>query len=567
MRSLKKIFFAFTKKERIIFICAVAGAIVSFVVVMGIVFTSSTTAVPAAGGVYTEGVIGQPEYVNPVIASSETDLDLVKMVYSNLDDIADSITASPDLKTWDVRIKDGLTWQDGQQLTSDDIIFTVQSIENPDANSPLAASWQGVTANRVSELEVQFTLANPYAFFGDNLKNLYIIPKHIFAETPPGNWHLSDYNLKPVGSGPYEFSSYNKDRDGFVSSYSLTAWSGYSGTAPLIQNFNFHFFNDENSIVQSFNAGQIDGFGNVSPEDIATIQRPDNVFLWPTTGYYAVFFNQSNNIALQDPVVREALSVALDRNELVSSALGGNGTPEYGPIPQDSEYYTPIPVATSSAVSSTASSTATATSSVSAASVAESLLDNDGWAVSSSTGFRSKTIQSTVVPLTVNLTVPQIDFLATTAASLQTAWQAIGVQVNIVPDAPNDIVTNLIKNRNYEALLFGNVLGPSSDLYSFWDSSQRFSPGLNLSIYDNPKVDTLIETARASTSSAVIASDIANAQADIAADYPAIFLYSPDYVYVTNKNVQGVTASVLPDPSDRFLDIGTWYINTARVLK
>jgi len=168
----QKIFAALTKKERITFVLASAGTIVSFVVVMGIVIAQTTKAVPAAGGEYTEGMLGQPEYINPVIASSQTDLDLVKMVYSSLPDISDSITPSPDLKTWDVRLKQGLTWQDGQQLTSDDVIFTVQSIQNPDADSPLSESWQGVAVNRVSELELQFTLTKPYAFFGDTLDNL-----------------------------------------------------------------------------------------------------------------------------------------------------------------------------------------------------------------------------------------------------------------------------------------------------------------------------------------------------------------------------------------------------------
>jgi peptide/nickel transport system substrate-binding protein len=204
----KKIFAALTKKERTTFVLALAAALISFSIVAGFAIAQATKAVPAAGGEYTEGMLGQPEYINPVIASSQTDLDLVKMVYSNLSDISDSITPSADLKTWDVRLKQGLTWQDGEQLTSDDVVFTVNSIQNPDANSPLYQSWQGVTVSRVSELEVQFTLANPYAFFGDTLNNLYILPKHLFAETPPGNWHLSDYNLKPVGSGPYQFVSY-----------------------------------------------------------------------------------------------------------------------------------------------------------------------------------------------------------------------------------------------------------------------------------------------------------------------------------------------------------------------
>ncbi len=545
----KKVFAALTKKERITFVLALAGAVVSFAVVMGFVIAQTTRAVPTVGGEYTEGMLGQPEYINPVIASSQADLDLVKMVYSNLQDLSDSITPSADLKTWDVRLKQGLTWQDGQQLTSDDVIFTVQSIQNPDAKSPLAESWQGVTVNRVSELEVQFTLTNPYAFFGDTLDNLYILPKHLFADTPPGNWHLSDYNLKPVGSGPYQFVSYNKNSDGFISSYQLTAWNGTVEAHPLIQNFTIDFFNDENTLVQAFNDGMIDGFGNASPEDIAEITRPDNTFAWPTSAYYAVFFNQSVNLGLQDPAVREALSVAVDRNALINAALGGNGTPAYGPIPQGAQNYSAVTPVTSSAA------------------FAESLLDNAGWTMSSSSVFRSKTIKGVTVPLVVNLTVPQIDFLAKTASYLQTAWQAIGVQVNVIPVASNDIVNSLIPARNYESLLFGNVLGPSSDLYSFWDSSQDFAPGLNLSLYNNPTVNSLIERARQNTSSTAIANELAAAQADIVADYPAVFLYSPDYVYVSNKIVQGISPGFLTDPSDRFREVEGWYLNTARVLK
>jgi peptide/nickel transport system substrate-binding protein len=142
------------------------------------------------------------------------------------------------------------------------------------------------------------------------------------------------------------------------------------------------------------------------------------------------------------------------------------------------------------------------------------------------------------------------------------------VQVNITPDSSNDIVNNLIPARNYESLLFGNVLGPSSDLYSFWDSSQDFAPGLNLSLYNNSTVNLFIERARQNPNSASSSQELATAQADIVADYPAIFLYSPDYVYVTNKNVQGIsTSTLLIDPSDRFRAIESWYLNTARVLK
>jgi len=204
MAFFKKLFLSFTTRERIAFIVSSTATVISFFVVAGILIARATTAVPMAGGQFTEGIVGQPEYINPVIADSETDLDLVKLIFSNVPDIADGIQASPDGKTWTVRLKNNLYWQDGQKLTSDDVIFTVQAIQDPDADSPSAQNFAGITVSRVSELEVQFNLASPYAFFDDTLQNLYVIPKHIYADIPPGNWRLSDYNLKPVGSGPYQ---------------------------------------------------------------------------------------------------------------------------------------------------------------------------------------------------------------------------------------------------------------------------------------------------------------------------------------------------------------------------
>ena len=565
MTWFKKIFRVLSRGERVVFLIALVGALVSFVVVMSILFTNVTKAVPAVGGEYVEGVIGQPEYVNPVIAASETDLDLVKMVYSNLNDVADSITVSSDTRTWTVHLKDGLTWQDGQKLTSDDVVFTVQSIQNPDAHSPLYASWQGVAVSRMSELEVQFTLVNPYAFFADNLANLYLVPKHLFADTPPGNWHLSDYNLKPIGSGAYKFSSFEKNSDGFITGYNLEAWNG-NNSNPLIQNFNFQFVTDENALVAAFNNGQIDSFGNASPEDLSQIARPYDSFAWHTSGYYAVFFNQSKNLALQDPAVRLALASSLDRSSIVDQVLNNHGLPDAGPIPPDAANFALIRATSSLDLAST---TLTQAGWVFPdASAVASSSDASDTTVMPSPQFRSKTVKGSVIPLVVNLTVPQIDFLAKTAALLQSAWQSIGVQVNIMPDSATDIANQTIKNRDYEALLFGNVLGPSSDLYSFWDSSQRFYPGLNLAIYSNPKVDAAIEGARQQTSSTIIAADMATAQNDIVNDNPAIFLYSPDYVYVTNKNVQGIaTGTLLSDPSNRFRGVLSWYLNTARVLK
>ena len=552
MSFLKKIYFAFTKSERISFLAASAVAVLSFIVLASVFFVQTTKAVPAAGGEFTEGALGQPEYVNPVTAATQTDLDLMKMIYSNVFDIADGIQATSSGRIWTVRLKENLHWQDGQKLTSDDVIFTVQSIQNPDAHSPQFANWQNVTVNRVSELEVQFILPGPYAFFADSLKNLYIAPKHLFADAAPANWRLSEYDLKPIGSGPYQFVSFDRAPDGFIAGYHLAAWGGSFAAQPLIQNFDFAFFRNQSELVKSFNAGQIDGFLAASPGDLALIARPYNLFSWRTPGYYAVFWNESSNVALQDQNVRAALLMAVDRNALTSQVFGSHAAafavPDEGPIPPGAAYSADVQYPAPNIQD------------------ASDLLDAAGWHVASS-GVRMKTIQKASVPLAINLVVPQIDFLTQTADYLQTVWQQLGAQVTITPDSPNSIDADYIENRGYQAMLFGNVLGPSSDLYAFWDSSQRFSPGLNLAVYGNPKVDALIESARQTMNNASQTEEFAAAEQDIVNDNPAVFLFSPNDVYVAGKTIQGVTPDLLPDPSDRFREIPGWYLETARVLK
>ena len=546
MSFLKKLFIALTRAERKTLIIAVAVAVLSAALAIGTFVVVATKAVPAAGGSFTEGMVGQPEYVNPVTAQTEADRALVKLIYSNLPSIADSIQTSSDGKTWTVRLKPDLRWQDGQKLTSDDVIFTVQSIQNPDANSPLAAAWQGVAVSRTSELELTFSLANPYAFFSTNLDNLYITPKHLFADVPPGNWHFSEYNLKPIGSGSYEASSYDQRGNGFITKYHLVAWDGALHKA-LIQNFDIAFFPNQDDAIKGFNTAQIDGLA-VSPDDIASLNRPTDIFSWRTPSYYAVFLNQGANAALADPAARLALSLAIDRTQIENDALGSYGKPTWGPVPPDAPYYAAFMT----------------TSSRDAAAAA---LQAGGWQLNDS-GVPQKTIQKATTTLNFTLTVPDIPFLVKTAQELQASWQSIGAQIAIATDTPENIAQNQVTNRSYDAILYGNALGPNSDLYAFWDSAERFAPGMNLALYHNPADDALMASIRTTMSDASRTAMFAKLESDIASSNSALFLYSPDYLYVTAHNVRGIdTSAPLVDPADRFNQIPQWYLNTTRVLK
>ncbi len=544
--TLKKIFYAFSRTERVIFITALVLAFSSSIALASIFIKEKTVVVPATGGNYTEGMLGQPLHINPVTASSEADKSLVRLLFSSLSDISDKITSDKTGKNWDIRLKENIRWSDGEKLTSDDVIFTIQKIQDPDSGSPLASSWTGVGVNRVSELELQITLGSPYSFFDQNLKELYVAPKHLFAEAAAGNWNLSKYNLQPVGSGPYSFDSYEVRDDGFIMAYHLKPNKFYFASKPLISEFNLKFFKDAQSLINSFNAGQTDGFA-VDSGQATGIKRPYEAHNFFLSSYYAVFFNQGQNIALQDKRVRQALSLAIDRNDLVNEVLNGDGETRLGPI-------------SSSLLESQDQSGSFSPD------AANKMLDDAGWANTDS-GVRQKSIKKSKLDLELSLVVPQIPFLEKTADKLKDYWSKIGAKTDITVLSPEDISGDTIKTRNYQMILFGNMLNPSADLFAFWHSSQRFYPGLNLSLYNNKQADSLIAAINQETDPDKRATEIQNLENTIADDYPAAFLYSPYYVYFSRKDLQGVQAGLINEQADRLANVDGWYLKTARSLK
>ena len=544
---LKKIFSAFSRAERAVFLTALVLALCSSVSLGVILINQKTVVVPTSGGVYVDGIIGQPIHVNPVTASNEADKSLVRILFSNLLDLSDKIVSPENNQDWNIRLKENIRWSDGEKLTSDDVIFTIQKIQDPDSGSPLYSGWQGVSVKRGSELELQITLGSPYVFFPQNLKNLYIIPKRLFAEAPVANWRLSRYNLQPVGSGPYVFDSYEVRDDGYITTYRLKTNKFYLASQPLITEFDFKFFPNAAELIDSFNSGQIDGFAADSGY-IDGIKRPYETHNFSLPSYYAVFFNQGQNLALQDKKVRQALSLSVNRENLVNEILKDAGEVRFGPfspslLRQQESQTENSPMET-----------------------ARQILDNGGWLVGSST-IRQKTIKGAKVNLEFNLSVPQVPFLQKTAEKLRAYWETIGVKTNIVVLSPEEISGDTVKNRNYQAILFGNMPNPPADLFAFWHSSQRFYPGLNLSLYNSKQADNLITDINKNDDDSERDSEIQELQGLIVGDYPAVFLYSPYYAYLSRKDLQGVQAGLINEPAQRFADVNEWYLKTARSFK
>ena len=543
IKRIRAIIEAFSSKERMAFWGTLGCLVVGILFLASYAWDNVTKIVPAQGGTHTEGIVGQPAYVNPVIANSETDKELVRLLFSNIITLSEKTESSKDKRTWTVRLKENLYWSDGARLTSDDVVYTVQKIQDAESGSLLFSVWQGVLPRRISEQEIEFRLGAPYAFFEQALASLYPIPKHIFETVPPQNWKIAPSRLEPVGSGPYVFATSQIDKNGFVAYYTLRTNEYYAGTAPLIPQFTFQFFGTKEDALAAFNLGHIDGIGNLTPTDLASIQRPYEIHAVPLPGYYAVFMNQGKNLALQDSAVRTALSLVIDRNALVKEVLGGGADPLTAPfVIATREEPKAFPV-----------------------NEAAQMLEIAGWKLGEN-GMREKTERGGMVPLKVTLTVPE-GTLSDVARTLASAWGKIGITVELRTLPLEEISELAIKNRDYEMLLFGHVLNYSLDLYPFWHSAERFFPGANLSLYHNARVDTLIEEIRTTIDEAARDKKTAEVTTLIEKDTPAIFLYTPSYLYVSTKDLRGIETALIKEPADRFLGTPLWHLRTARILK
>jgi len=510
----------------------------------------NTQIVPVAGGNYIEGVVSQPSFINPILAANDADRDLTELAFDDLSELAESYKMEDNGKKWRYRLKEGIFWHDGEKITTDDIIFTVETIKNPDVYSPLYSNWQSIETSRVSERELEFKLPAPYVFFEDTLKNLKPVPKHIFGNIPATNIKLSNYNFEPIGSGPFKFKSFSRRADGYISSYVFEKNEAYQKFVYL-KKISFNFYTNEVETINAFNMGEVDGFGLANPENLGKIAFSHKVFPIRMLKYYAIFLNQLSHPALKDKNVRLAMTMAIDKMEIIEKVFNGQAVLAAGPLVEGMEGF----------------DKQVYSENVFSAEKANQILESMGWEWNNEENVREGQINDEIVKLEFNLSVPEISFLIETANLIKGQLAKIGVKINLSIAPISEINNKTIKNRDYQIILFGNILGDSPDLFSFWHSSGSFYPGLNLSLYGSKTADSLIETIRKDFDEQKKQSELSSLQYLIIGDYPAIFLYSPNYLYIGKKSFSGFEDSFISFSSERLKSIENWYTKTARSLK
>jgi peptide/nickel transport system substrate-binding protein len=519
-------------------------------------YYSHTKPVATYGGEYTEGIIGQPLHINPLISQSNaTDEDLTQLIYSRLfkydgqgkitNDLAESYTLSKDKTTYTIHLRKNVLWQDGQPFKAEDVLFTLNLISDPTYKSPLRTNWQGIKSKVLDDYTIEFKIDTPYVGFLNNL-TFGILPKHIWESITPTNFSLNSLNLEPIGTGPYKFNSIQKDKKGNIISYSLNANPTYFAGKPYINKLTFKFYTDENTAIEALNKKEIMGINAISPQNSHLLNK-ENVLLHKLEipRYFAVFLNQTKSIPLSNDEVRQALAYATNRQEIINQVLDGNGQPVYSP-------FLPNMIGYSDKLAFSKFDLAKA----------NKILTNKGWKKGTD-GFRGKD----GVGLTINLVTVNWPELVKTATLLKNQWEKVGIRVNTATYSLSDIRQNYIRPREYEALLFGQVIGNNPDPYSFWYSSQKKDPGLNLSLFGDDDSDRLIADGRVEFDSQKRNKDYVDFQKILLKENPAIFLYAPKYLYPVNRNIKGIKIKNIISPANRFTDITHWYLKTKRVKK
>lgn len=496
--------------------------------------------IPSHGGTLTEGEVGSPRFVNPLLAISDADRDLVALTYAGLMGydtdgnlvpvLAESYDESEDGKTYTFVIRAGAKFSDGTPVTADDVVFTVNKAKDPALKSPALSDWANIDAVAVDARTVKFTLPKAYAPFLAGA-TLGILPADLWRDVSDEEFPFSPLVAQPVGAGPFEVTNVSRDKNGVAKQYSLKAFDGYALGTPYLDTLTVVYFTDSEELSNALTRGRVESAYGVASAHATVV---------PYSRVFGVFFNQGQNPVYARTEVRKALAVAVDRDELVKEVLGGYGAPLAGPVPPGLGANIPAPETDADPVAH-----------------AKQILTDAGWTYDEDA--QQWTLKKEKLTLTVELATANVPELKALADKVKQDFEAIGVPTTIALYDQSDLATSVIRPRKYDALLFGMVASRAQDLFAFWDSSERNDPGLNIALYANRSVDTLLEKLRGEDDQTQVADDLVQLNTLIAADYPAVFLYAPDFLYTVPKDLKGVSLSRIASPTDRLAGIAGWY--------
>jgi len=328
--------------------------IASLIMILAFIISACGGSRPAAEPILRVGWASEPDTMNPLTTYSTEANEIISLVYDKLlvydldlktqPGLAKEYNYSEDGKTLTFKLRDNVKWHDGKPLTADDVVYTYQLIKDSELSEYAQYLLQMTSIEAPDPATVTLTFDIPQAY--NPGLSIPILPKHIW-ETMSVEDIEKFNNEKPIGSGPFKLAEWQSG-----SNIVLERNPDFWGEAPKASKITFVLYGNEDVMAQALKSGDIDIVTEVPPTIWDGIKSAENIkaVSLPSYSFHHLGFNVSNdeiskgNPILRDRVVRQALSYALDRNQLVELALAGHGRPGDSIIPIGiQDWYLPIP--------------------------------------------------------------------------------------------------------------------------------------------------------------------------------------------------------------------------------
>lgn len=550
LSDIRKVFSLMGKTEKIALLVFLIAAIASLSLSARGFYINHTETVPALGGELTEGILGQPQFINPLLATTETDLALVKLIFSGLykygpegelvPDLADGVpTISEDQKSYLVSLKSNALWHNRQKVSADDVIFTINTLKNSDYKSPLRQFWLNTTVEKISDLQIKFINKDISGPFIHNL-TLPIIPQNIWQNIDSGNFLLNNINQEAIGSGPYAITQINKLPSGKIQSIALKSFANFHGKRANIEILTIKFYDSEDELINGLRGHEIDLAGIVpSPfTDLSEFSENFTLIKLPLPQYQIAYLNLNDGLLAQN-FLRRALNLATDQASIISEIFQNQRKLPIDPLTKQIDKSILFNL-----------------------DEAKAILNEQGWILGED-GSRRKNNELMGLTITTSDSISNVQ----TGQILQKQWQELGITVNLDIKPARQLTEEIIRGRKFQVLIFSQKFGADPDPFFFWHSSQIKDPGLNLTGLSDSNLDKLLTEARNTTQTELRQEKYKELSSVINSKNPQILLNQSNFIYLINKDIKNLNVEYLPDQAARFYDFPNWYLETKREWK
>ncbi len=490
------------------------------------------------GGTYIEATTGNVNSLNPLFATTNSERVLSKLMFSTLTTIdysghvglglAASVTPDSDGKVWTVTLKDDLKWSDGEPITLDDVLYTIEVARDSSINTNYASNFTGVKVERDGESLV-FTLPSSYADFAATLI-VPILPAHILQDVPASKLLEHSFSTNPVTSGAFSFNATQSLASGGEKIIYLTANDNYYKGAPMLNSFAVHTYASTGDIITALSNGEVTASAELSAVD-GDLLSSDLIYEKQTTISNGVFaFLNTTSGLLSETNIRQAVRQGINMKQ-VRSVLDNEQSLDYPILRSEIELsnYPELPEYDLEAAKST----------VAAA------------------GITGETLQLATI---------STGYFPELASEFEAQLEKIGFNVEVsIYNPGQEFLINVVRPRSYDILLYEIELGPDPDLFVYYHSSQASASGLNLSNYHSSLADDSILAARSTMNESLRIAKYETFLRQWVNDVPAIGIYQASLTYYFNKNVRAFSEDDrLVYATDRFVDVEHWAVNKAQ---